>query len=229
MLLCVVDVPAAHAAIKQALSDGILSIQELDEHVSRILHAKQWAFAHAQKQYSLEDIETPDTHKLLQKLYNAALTVVPAQTSVRTLRKNDRCAIVYITNNATEPFVNELKEHQSIDIFKVSPNALQTEQTEVLENLKAYDCIIVSIHSLTRFAREKFGITESMQTFIDRICSDYRDKTIGIILGNAYSLEYFKHFHHCLVAYDNSSYAQKAAAQTLLGKIKPSGTLPVTI
>lgn len=44
LLLCPVDVPAATQAIKQALASGDLSEQELDEHVAKIVAAKQKSY-----------------------------------------------------------------------------------------------------------------------------------------------------------------------------------------
>jgi len=43
VLLCPVDVPAAVAAIKQAIKDGLISEQEIDVHVERILQCKKLA------------------------------------------------------------------------------------------------------------------------------------------------------------------------------------------
>jgi beta-N-acetylhexosaminidase len=43
ILLCPVDVPAAVAAIKQAMSEGRISEQEIDAHVERIMHLKKLA------------------------------------------------------------------------------------------------------------------------------------------------------------------------------------------
>lgn len=45
VLLCCQDVPGAIAAIKQALIDGTLSEQELDQHVEKIIRVKEQLFA----------------------------------------------------------------------------------------------------------------------------------------------------------------------------------------
>jgi beta-glucosidase-like glycosyl hydrolase len=44
ILLCSTDVPAAFAAIKNAIEAGIISVEELDEHVARILRMKESVF-----------------------------------------------------------------------------------------------------------------------------------------------------------------------------------------
>jgi len=46
ILLCPMDVPKSIALIKQSLNEGKISVEELDRHVLKILHAKQWIFEH---------------------------------------------------------------------------------------------------------------------------------------------------------------------------------------
>jgi beta-glucosidase-like glycosyl hydrolase len=50
MLLCPVSLESAVALIKQALATGVLSEKELDEHVQRILDAKEWVFTQKDQQ-----------------------------------------------------------------------------------------------------------------------------------------------------------------------------------
>lgn len=50
ILLCPVSLESAIAFIKEALAMGILSEQELDEHVQRILDAKEWIFTQKDQQ-----------------------------------------------------------------------------------------------------------------------------------------------------------------------------------
>lgn len=225
MLLCPVDIPAAHAAIKKAVIDGTISMQELNEHVLRILRAKEWTFKNACT-IPLSELETPHTHHLLQNLYNAALTTIGAP-SFTPLTKKDSCVIVHITNEK-EPLAIELTPYATITSISVPPTIAEREQINLINRLANYSYIIISIHSLTRFAREQFGITPALQALVDRICTRY-ENTCGIIFGNPYSYAYFKHLKRCLIAYDNSTYAQHAVAQTLFGALHPTGVAPVSI
>lgn len=72
LLLCPVDVPLAIQGIKRAIEQEELSEKELDQHVERILRAKQRAITQPTPSYDSERLITPHAQALLQKLEKAS-------------------------------------------------------------------------------------------------------------------------------------------------------------
>jgi beta-N-acetylhexosaminidase len=72
ILLCPVDMPHAHAAIKEAVANKIISESDLDAHVLKILQAKEWAKLHNHPQdnyvYQPEILHSQRGYNLQKKI-----------------------------------------------------------------------------------------------------------------------------------------------------------------
>lgn len=109
VLLAPVDVPNAIAAIEQAVMSGEISEQELDQHVLRILRAKEWTL-NANSNHP----DCPDHKELKKNLYYQAVTMV--KDTLNPKRDKSQDMIIEITN------MNKYKQLQ----FGIQDKTLQT-------------------------------------------------------------------------------------------------------
>jgi beta-glucosidase-like glycosyl hydrolase len=242
ILLCPMDVPAAYTLIKQAIKDGKFTVQELDKRVLKILQAKEWAFKArtiiTSNTVAASDFFTSDARALKEKAYQQAITVIPAKSNLISLQLNSikhECTIPLITvSNQKKDHVFEitLKEHLPVASYHLP--ALADEKTInqladmiiLVDDTRHKELVIVGIFDMVRSAKLNFGINQSTLDLI-KLLKSAGKKVIVVVFGNAYSLKFFDD-ETVVLAYEDDSDAQKAAAQVLAHKIKANGKLPVT-
>lgn len=81
ILLCPLDVPKASMLIENAITQGIISEQELDSRVMKIMLAKAWAFAQnplaLNPVYDQQQLHTPAAYLLQKNIYDACKLDIP--------------------------------------------------------------------------------------------------------------------------------------------------------
>lgn len=231
VLLFPKQVSLAHKKIKEAVLNGLLSIEELDEHVLRILSAKEQLGLHQQRFVQpdiigYEDINTQRALELKKELYKNAITLVKNKSIIPLRGKKKAIALVQTTHNPVNLFAQELKNDIPIDIYSFSAQAQEADMITGLERLKQYDTIIFGIYATHYHPRLNFGIPPITVRLIHE--SNKQARVILVIFGNAYLLQSFGDETAIVVAYEDDPDAQIAAANVLLGKQKATGKLPVT-
>jgi beta-N-acetylhexosaminidase len=111
ILVCPVDVPRAIEAIKNAIKDGRITEQHIDERVVRILDAKKKGIKSQPLVFDKELLTSPYARDLKKRLYQAAVTIA-RDTKSQLPEKKDRPLKVTTFGNA-EHFLVTLKRHHT--------------------------------------------------------------------------------------------------------------------
>lgn len=208
-------------AVKKAVENGTISAQMLEEKVRKILSYKYILQVHTSKPIATRGlgarINTSETRHVQQKIYDGALTLIKNQDSLLPLRRLDQLKIASVaigagTGNAFQKYLRKYANVTTIQA--ASAAAIPSAQ------LKDFDAVIFSVHAgntadavaMQQFARDKKSI-------LVLFTSPYRLGSLSNTIGNADAV---------LVAYDNSDFAQSAAAQGIFGGIGIGGKLPVS-
>lgn len=228
ILLCPTDVPRAVARIHHALKTGELSSTELDEHVLRILQAKEWAFNHCNWNF-----EVPDEYK--QSIDNAYCTTlkkdafqasVTAVNKIPTLQHNKPISIIQVGDPKDEDLIESLSHEFKCDVYRLSYDSTQEEIAHIATQIAPNTPIIIALFNMTRDPKTKFGISDAILDLTQKIVTN---ECILCIFGSPYCLKYFKKNSAALVAYQNDSIAQTVVAEIIARNYKAPGKLPVTI
>jgi len=220
ILLCPVEVPEAVARIKDALKNGVLSEQELDDHVDRILKAKEWAF----QQKSNGSYDPREAVGLRKELYKKAITILAAKT------KNVPVCTAYMHIGVE----TETRFAQCVQRSNPSGNHYYFPATDkdsdmqiAYEAMKNHQHITIVLHKMNKFIAKQFGLSCATIHLIHTLKKEGKDITL-VIFGSPYSVRYFGDIDKICIAYEDTVPAQEAAAHACLD-LHAEGAVPVQV
>lgn len=236
VLLYSEDVPRALTEIEKAIQAKEISQEEIDLRVKKILSAKYWCGLNHYQPVNLshlyQDLNTPQADFLNRRLFEGAITVLKNKNNLIPLRRLDtlRIASVVVGDSANVPFSVMLGNYTAVDAYKMDKNANRQALDSLLNQLKKYNTVILSIHNTTIAAAKNYGITDGMINLIQGLKST--PNLILDVFGNPYTLSKLKGLENisCVIlSYEGTGEMMNASAQCIFGGISASGRLPVTI
>ncbi len=224
VILGVVNQEREFAQVKQAIQNGIISENVLEEKVRKILSYKYILDVHNFKPISTrtlsQNVNSPESEWTQRKIYDKAVTLVKNNDSilpVMSLDKN-RIASVAIGVSSLNTFQKWLGKYAGVTTFQT---ANMDGLTTIMSKLKDFEIVIVSVHSA------QLNDSQSLQQLLKSA-----SKSVLTLFDSPYTLNNLKASatitKSLVVAYDNTDLAQISAAQAIFGGIGFEGRLPVT-
>ena len=156
VLLFAEDVPKAIQKIKEAISKNQISQLEIDQRCRKILSAKKW--------FGLDRLSEVDKANLDEELTtkNKSSKQEANQEFDYFLQNNNeliplnkldtlKIASLSIGEDGT-PFQSTLSKYVSVDHFQISEKHSENERKTILNQLAAYNLVIVSVHKSNKHA-----------------------------------------------------------------------------
>jgi beta-glucosidase-like glycosyl hydrolase len=216
------DIPKAYAAIKEAVLSKKISEKELDEHVFRILQAKEKIGLLENRQNRIvSDIELMDrlhdgyAYRLKKDLYCEAMTVIKNEKSLLPFANQKKCYYLRMGDVDQDVFFDHLQKQLDIQTMTVE---------EITKDKKSYP-VIVSIFSLNPKVKD-YAMQSQWLEDIQKL--NKTNQVIVVIFGTPYAARFFESPNSVIVAYEDDLDAQIAAARIITNKKRPKGILPVT-
>ncbi|MBX5438039.1 MAG: serine hydrolase [Thermoflavifilum sp.] len=211
-----------------------LSMAVLNAKVRRILETKyQLGLAHWQPidtTHLLEDLNR-SVAALTKLMDDSSFTVLGNDHQFLPLSVDRQQRIAYVgvgLNPDQSGFARALAQYRTIDTYYFPASSPWENIAPLAKKLKyAYDALIVGVHGLERYPTNQFGLTEAEMLFIQQLQQEAR--TVTVLFGNPYALQYFPDGEALVVAYDDDSLAYATAAALLFGRLQPSGHLSVSV
>jgi len=232
MLLFTENVPNAFVEIKKALVRGDISMNEINEHVYKILIAKYSVGLHSYSPINLngiyEDLNSNDAKLVSMRLYENALTLLENKNNLipfKTLEEKNIAALS-IGADLNNEFLQMCKNYAPITTFAMKKDASLNDFDFLEKNLNAYNTVIVGIHDMSRNESKNFSISKQTKDFLGNLSK--HSNVVLVVFGNAYSLRNFENLAPILLAYEDNEFSRSFAAQALFGGVPITGTLPVT-
>jgi len=219
--------------IRKAIRHKQISWVDINQRVHKILEAKYWMGLSNLKDIDttnlIADLNPPEANKLVQTLADAAITVLQGAENL-PIKTNQQTIIVSVGVNATSTFASDIqKVNPNITIINIPKNSSPADLEKITTSLKNYAQIIVDIHDERKRPASTLDFSSEIQQFITQTASI---NAYSVVFANPYTLSGFKGITQSkslLVAYQNSPEMEHAAANILLGNLKATGKLPVTI
>jgi beta-N-acetylhexosaminidase len=229
------DVGAAIKAMKLAIENKEISMEEIDSRVRRILMAKSWVgldkYRPTEIKNLIADLNTMKSDLLNRQLAEATITLVKNDDKILPIRDlTKKIASVSIDATQATAFQKMTDNYTTIDHFLLPPNAPDSSINKVLEQTKNYDLILVNLHLNNIRPAAKYGITDANKKALKALTNT--GKAITTIFGNPYSLDKFDNLEQSkaiVMAYQLTNYMEEAAAQAIFGAIPMLGKLPVSL
>jgi len=221
--------------IRRAIRKGLISPDEFQTKVKKVLAAKYWAGLNRRPQVSpvnlSEDLNRQAAKDLVQQLSDASVTLLKGNSAALKLNPFLKTAIVSIGVDAPTVFQQEMaKSFPNCRIFMVAKNAPAIEVRNIMNWLKQYNQVIVGIHDTRLRPQSKLDYSTDVRSMISDLAS--RKGTVMSVFANAYTiagLPGIEKSNALLVCYQMSAELQKSAAKVIAGTLKPTGKLPVSV
>lgn len=215
------------AAVKAAIEDGILSIEEIEAKCIKIL---QYKYITGLNNYRPLDtkglskrLNSPHAEWLAARLNAEAITLLKNEDNIIPLKQLDKkkIAALSIGASAGNEFQEMLGRYDSIACFNISRSATAAQVQNVYRQLEKYDVVICSIHTVripeSQLLRQLTTKKEVIFAFftLPYFSKEYKNsimKAKAVVMG-----------------YEGTPLAQEYAAQLIFGGIAAKGKLPVSI
>ncbi|WP_280747957.1 glycoside hydrolase family 3 N-terminal domain-containing protein [Parabacteroides sp. PF5-9] len=213
-------------AIKNAINEGILDLQEIEAKCLKILRYKYILGLNQYKPVAIKGlsdrINSSHAEWLASRLNAEAITLLKNDSAIIPLKElnKKKIAVLSIGDVVGNEFQQMLNRYDSVACFSIVQSSNATHIQRVYNQLQQYDLIICSIHTVRipeapalKQLAEKKEVIFSFFT-LPYFCKDYSStkKAKALIMG-----------------YEATPLAMKFAAQLIFGGIPAKGKLPVSI
>lgn len=229
------DVEKGINEVNAAIERGEITRAEVDKRCLKILRAKQWEGLDKYEAVEMKnlsaDLNTREYELLNRQLSEASLTVLQNEGDLLPLKELDTLKIASLAIGSKEltPFQQSLSLYSHVDHFNIK-ELDSKKNAALLDTLRQYNTIIVSIHKSNKNPWKSYKISAGTKDMISNLAM--KNKVVLTVFANPYSLINFEAIAQTdglIMAYQNSRYANEAAAQLIFGGIGANGKLPVSV
>ena len=179
--------------------------------------------------YVGNDLHQMKYENLKQRLYNEAVTMLRNDKDALPLDKSQKIAVVTF---GTEDNVGKglIKEGYDVNVYLIGTELSKERKFKYLNELKNYKQVVVNVQNTSIYASRGFGITDYMVDFVKDLSKN--NKVVFNLFACPYALNKFtfnKKPAAIIIGYENTQCAANAVLDVMMGKLNPTGKLPVTI
>ena len=222
-------------AIRKAIRKKKISIDEFNARVKKVLAAKYWAglnhYHEVSTAHLTEDLNRPAAKQLVQQLSDAAVTLLKGDAASLQLNPFSKTALISIGVEQYTVFQQELaKWYPNSDFFEVGKNTPAADLRALLQTLKGYTQVYVSINDTRQRPASKLDYSNDVKSFIAQLAM--RDNTVISVFANAYTIAGLPGIEKSgalIVCYQMTDDLQRSAVKVITQQLKPTGRLPVTV
>lgn len=219
--------------VAEAVESGKIAQSDLDARVKKVLAAKLW-LGLDQGGYTnpiglYDDLNSPSAKTLVQRIADAAVTLVKSDRGLRRFDTKQETAIVSIGIDEAQDFERGLSRRlDTYTQYFVQGTEDEEDLKEVLKAARGHRQVVLVVHDNRARPASELKLNQATTDFIDRLAGR---RTISVMLTNPYALNSVDVMRSAsiLIGYQNDSFMQRAVLKGLLGQIIPTGKLPVNI
>ncbi|MBS1735524.1 MAG: serine hydrolase [Bacteroidetes bacterium] len=236
-ILCLPEnVEDAILKIRQAITDGKINWDDIYSKCKKVLAYKYLYGVAEVKPINLENI-TADLNKGIPEMKtriaeNAITLLANDDTGLMPLNRvaGAQKEIAYLGIGISKENQFAARMHQDLDAdnfyFDYKEDATRIASTVQLLKTR-YKKVVIGIHNYNRYPANNFGISQYATDLVQQVATQV--PSIIFDFGNPYALQSFCELKNLVACYEDDSLTQNVAADILIGKINPIGTLPVTV
>jgi beta-glucosidase-like glycosyl hydrolase len=220
--------------VRKAIRQGRISWDQINQSVKKVLAAKYWVGLDTLKAVAMEsvveDLNGSDAWMLNQRLADAAVTVLKSDRMIKGLDFKKNTAIISLGVTSSSTFQAMLKpKFGNVETFILPKDASPADIADLKSQLNGFKQIIVSIHDMRRRPWSKLDYSSDLKLFIADLA---KMNSMLCVFASAYALDALPGIEQCrtiLMNYQRSDELQNASVRVILGQLKASGKLPVTV
>ena len=235
------SVGATFKGLLQAVRQGKISEERLDDSVRRILQAKARLGLHQSVLVDISSIDqtvgSPDNQEAAQEIMDKAITLVRDEKGVLPFSPRPGAAVLLLTlmderrprESRGHSFVREFRRRHSQTVHvEVIPQASAEEISLIQELAKRVDYVVAGAY--IRIAASKGTLELSLnQIELLNNLSLLRKPLALVLFGSPYLLSWIPEIPSYILAYDDYPGAELAAVKAILGETPFRGKLPISL
>lgn len=230
VLLIPEDVPATIERLIWAFNNSKLTEDRLSHSVKKILKAKYLLRVHDFQSIKTEglfnDLNRAEDDALHLSLMESAITVLENNDQLMplTINQKEKVAYVGLGEDSGEVFYQQLLQYKKIDRIDAAT------VDDCLTQLEGYDRVIIGVHMSNENPWKAHRLSSQTKVWIHEIARSH--KVVLTFFAKPYALnqiDSISNIDGMILAYQNSFFGQKAAAELIFGAIKAQGQLPVDL
>jgi beta-N-acetylhexosaminidase len=226
------NVPKALDAIKQAISEGRLSQEEIDTKVRRVLNAKQWAGLMQWEPISLQhlhnDLNSAASEDLNRRLAEEFVSLIRVDASSFPIQAQKKTAVLSIGPDTPSTFQKALGDEFST--YWLGWQTSEAMSNAVRKELLGYEKVVIAVHDTRRRPFNRLSIPKWIENLLEE-----ESKIPGrslVMFANPYTwlqIPGADGYKTLVMAYENTDFAQQAAAEVITGRKQAKGSIPVSL
>jgi len=233
VLLMSRNVPGAIKLIKQAIADGLITEEEINERCRKVLALKKWVDLDDFKPIRLdsiyEDLNTEAAKGLKRKLEKASVGMIYDKEHLFPFNRLDtlKLAAFTIGSSTTDEFQRTISNYVPVDFYGLATDAYPTMYKAALEPLKKYNTVIVCIN------QDEASLSSELPAPAFQLLAQLSQHTriILCLAGNLYQLDKFTDLDGIIAVITAGSGEASLSylAQAMFGGIACNARLPVAV
>ncbi|MBO7593895.1 MAG: glycoside hydrolase family 3 C-terminal domain-containing protein, partial [Salinivirgaceae bacterium] len=221
--------------IEQAIADGKITIDELNNRCLKVLRTKAWVglnhYQPIDTKNLIADLNTAAATDLQIELHNLSLTMIKNDNiiPVKDLANNKILSIA-IGSKPRNQFQTTAMQYGKIDTLWLPAKVSNAAINKTVAKARNYNTVIIAMLGTNDVQSKNFGLIPESVKLIDTLAAG--NNVILAHLGNPYALSKLRNYKKLkavFVGYKASNEMQKPAAQTIFGGLEASGHLPVSV
>ncbi|MEJ0106643.1 MAG: glycoside hydrolase family 3 N-terminal domain-containing protein [Bacteroidota bacterium] len=226
------DVDTCVLKIKEAIDQKLLSWNDIDNKVKKVLAAKYDYVINNIAPVNITNIVNDinkDADRITSLVAENSLTLVRNENkSLLSLKKEDRGKILYIGIGLTQENViaKKLKEEYNAGFIPVDATTV-IQQSDIDNWTKNYSVILAGVHAYNLSPANNFGISATQSQLLQSL--EQYDNAAIIYFGNPYAISNSCAAKNIVAVYQDDSIFQQNAFDFLKGTKPAKGKLPVTV
>lgn len=237
ILLMPENVPQAINAIKEALTNGLIKEDYLNQKVKKILYYKEQSGLNKLRKLSTTnlhaDLNSAKSQTLIKKLAETSITVLKNDDNILPLKNLEKHSIAALTIGSSEdnPFQAMLRNYAPVSMYSISKNHNTQQADNLIKQLNNHNLIIISVQNNSMWPGRNYGINDQTINLINQLSET--NNVILNIFASPYSLSSFgdklMNAKSIIVSYQDGREFEEASAQIIFGALPARGKLPVSV
>jgi len=231
------DVDATIDAVAAAVRSGRLPAARLDEAVGRILRAKQRVGLDRRRLVPLDEVDRrvglPEHQALARRVAERSLVLLRDSAGLLLLPAGARVTLLVMADPADLIAGRALERAlraagRAVRVARWPEGAAPVAFGGLEAVLDSADRIVVALHVSPREYRGSVDIADEVAAWLDAQARRGRP-LILVAFGSPYAVTAVPHAPAALLAWGGGEVSQEAAAEALLGRLAPTGRLPMRV
>ncbi len=236
VLLYSENVPVAVEAVYQAVDNGVISKEIVEEKCRKVLSAKYFTGLSIYQPIDIiglyEELNHPKSVLLNRKLIEASLTVLQNKDTLLPIGdlSNLKFASISIGSKEVTPFQKMLGKYALVDHYNLEARSTGRDISEIITKLSDYSLVIVGLHETRSRPFNSKIYSNEIYDFVNQVAIGGK----GVIASfrSPYTLSTFDRINGAqalISVYEDSDLHQELTAQLIFGAVGAQGRLPVSV